>query len=161
MKERSRISTMKIAVSGLVIAIYVVVMYFTQTFAFGQYQIRLATSLYSLSYIYPFLVIPLAISNFLSNTLMGGLGIVDMIGGLFVGLLTSGTVYLIRKLNWNVWLVGLPILLFPGMIVPIWLSWLLHINYLVLLPSVLVGQVIPAILGVLIVKYLKNVLPKI
>jgi hypothetical protein len=152
---------MKIAVSGLVIAIYVVVMYFTQTFAFGQYQIRLATSLYSLSYIYPFLVIPLAISNFLSNTLMGGLGIVDMIGGLFVGLLTSGTVYLIRKLNWNVWLVGLPILLFPGMIVPIWLSWLLHINYLVLLPSVLVGQVIPAILGVLIVKYLKNVLPKI
>jgi uncharacterized membrane protein len=159
MKQNTR--TLKIALSGLVIAIYVVVMYFTQSFAFGQYQIRLATALYSLSYLYPFLVIPLALSNFLSNTIMGGLGIIDMIGGFLVGLLTAGSIYLIKKFNWSEWLVGLPILLFPGLIVPIWLSVLLHINYLVLMPSVLIGQIIPAILGILIVKYLKNVLPKV
>jgi uncharacterized membrane protein len=159
MKQNTR--TLKIALSGLVIAIYVVVMYFTQSFAFGQYQIRLATALYSMSYLYPFLVVPLALSNFLSNTIMGGLGIIDMIGGFLVGLLTAGSIYLIRKFNWSEWLVGLPILLFPGLIVPIWLSVLLHINYLVLMPSVLIGQIIPAILGILIVKYLKNVLPKV
>jgi uncharacterized membrane protein len=159
MKQKTR--TLKIALSGLVIAIYVVVMYFTQSFAFGQYQIRLATALYSMSYLYPFLVVPLALSNFLSNTIMGGLGIIDMIGGFLVGLLTAGSIYLIRKFNWSEWLVGLPILLFPGLIVPIWLSVLLHINYLVLMPSVLIGQIIPAILGILIVKYLKNVLPKV
>jgi uncharacterized membrane protein len=159
MKQNTR--TLKIALSGLVIAIYVVVMYFTQSFAFGQYQIRLATALYSMSYLYPFLVIPLALSNFLSNTIMGGLGIIDMIGGFFVGLLTAGSIYLIRKFNWSEWLVGLPILLFPGLIVPIWLSMLLHISYLVLAPSVLIGQIIPAILGILIVKYLGRVLPKV
>lgn len=159
MKQKTR--TLKIALSGLVIASYVVVMYFTQSFAFGQYQIRLATALYSMSYLYPFLVVPLALSNFLSNTIMGGLGIIDMIGGFLVGLLTAGSIYLIRKFNWSEWLVGLPILLFPGLIVPIWLSVLLHINYLVLMPSVLIGQIIPAILGILIVKYLKNVLPKV
>jgi len=159
MKQNTR--TLKIALSGLVIAIYVVVMYFTQSFAFGQYQIRLATALYSMSYLYPFLVVPLALSNFLSNTIMGGLGIIDMIGGFLVGLLTAGSIYLIKKFNWSEWLVGLPILLFPGLIVPIWLSVLLHINYLVLMPSVLIGQIIPAILGILIVKYLKYVLPKV
>lgn len=152
--------TFKIAVSGLVIALYIIVMYFTQSFAFGQYQIRLATSLYSLSYIYPFLVLPLALSNFLSNTIMGGLGIIDMLGGFLVGLLTAGAVLIIRKLNWNVWLVGLPILLIPGLIVPIWLSFLLHVSYLILAPSVLIGQIVPAIFGVLIAKYLKNAFPK-
>ena len=151
----------RLALSGLVIALYVVVMYLTQSFAFGQYQIRLATALYSLSYIYPFLVVPLALSNFLSNTLLGGLGFPDMIGGFIVGLLTAGSVYLIRKFNWNIWLVALPILLFPGLLVPVWLSWLLGISYWVLMPTVLVGQIIPALIGALLIKKLKKVLPKI
>jgi len=150
----------KLAMSGLVIALYVTVMYVTQNFAFGQFQIRIATALYSLSYLYPFLVLPLAFSNFLSNTLMGGLGILDMVGGLVVGLLTSGSILLIRKLNWNVWLTALPILLFPGLLVPLWLSYLLHIPYFVLAPSVLIGQSVPAVVGALLLKRLGPVLEK-
>ena len=70
-KSLSKIN--KIAISGVVIAIYVVVMYFTQSFAFMQFQIRVATSLYGLSAIFPFLILPMGISNLISNTLMGGL----------------------------------------------------------------------------------------
>ena len=69
--------TMKITISGIIIATYVVVMFLTQSFAFGQYQIRIATSIYALASIYPFLIVPLGLANFMSNTLMGGLGLND------------------------------------------------------------------------------------
>lgn len=161
MKNRDSIhsATKKIAISGVVIALYVAVMYLTQSFAFGQFQIRIATSLYSLSFIYPFLIVPLALSNLLSNTIMGGLGIMDIAGGFIVGLVTSGSIALIRRFKWNEWLVGIPILVFPGLLVPIWLSYLLNVNYLILAPGILVGQIIPAFVGVVIVKRLKNILP--
>ena len=47
--------TKKLTLSGLTIALYIVMMYFTQSFSFGQYQIRLATGLYSLAYHFSFL----------------------------------------------------------------------------------------------------------
>lgn len=149
----------KLTISALVIAIYIVIMYLTQGFAFGQYQIRLATSLYAFSYIYPFLIIPLGISNFLSNTIMGGLGPLDMIGGILVGIITSGLVYLIRKFKLNQWLIVLPIIFVPGLLVPVWLSYLLNAPYKVLAVSLCIGQIIPAVLGAVLVKQLKNILP--
>ncbi|AEF16812.1 protein of unknown function DUF988 [Thermoanaerobacterium xylanolyticum LX-11] len=148
--------TQKLTISGLVIALYLVVMYFTQNFAFGQYQIRIATSIYALSAIFPFLVLPMGLSNMLSNILMGGLGLPDMIGGFFVGILTSYAVYLVRKYRLNDWFISIPIILFPGLIVPIWLSVLLKIPYHILAISITVGQIIPGIVGVLLVKQLKN-----
>ena len=36
----------KLTVSAMVMALYVVVLYFTQSFSFGAYQIRIATALY-------------------------------------------------------------------------------------------------------------------
>lgn len=148
----------KLTVSALVIALYIVLMYATQGFAFGQYQIRIATSLYSLSYIYPFLVLPLGLSNFLSNTIMGGLGPLDMFGGALAGILTSGAVYLIRKFKLNEWLIALPIIIIPGLLVPVWLSYLLKLPYTVLAVSISIGQVLPGIFGVILVKQLKRVL---
>ena len=59
--------TRKLTISALCIALYVVVMMCTQSFAFGQYQIRIATALYALSAIFPFLVLPFGLANFLSN----------------------------------------------------------------------------------------------
>ena len=41
--------TRKLTISALVVALYVVVMTTTRSFAFGQYQVRVATSLYALS----------------------------------------------------------------------------------------------------------------
>lgn len=91
-------NTQKLTISALFIASYLILMYFTQSFSFMQYQIRIATSLYALSAIFPFLILPSGIANFLSNTLFGGLGIMDMLGGLGVGLLTSLSIVAIKKI---------------------------------------------------------------
>lgn len=146
----------KLVLSGLIMALYIVVMYFTQGFAFGAYQIRIATSLYALSGLFPFLILPLGLSNMLSNILMGGFGIIDMLGGLGVGLLTSTIVYLIKRYKFNDWFIAIPIILIPGLIVPIWLSFFLNIPYSVLALSLVIGQIVPGLLGVILVKQLRN-----
>jgi DNA replication protein DnaC len=96
----------KLVVSALVIAIYIVIMITPQSFAFGQYQIRIATALYSLSYIYPFLIVPLGLANLLSNTIMGGLGPFDMFGGMAAGLVTASVVYLVKRFKLNEWIIA-------------------------------------------------------
>jgi uncharacterized membrane protein len=149
-------SLQKLTLSGLDIAMYIVVMYMTQSFAFGQYQIRLATSLYALSAIFPFLIVPMGLSNLLSNLLMGGLGLPDIIGGTIVGITTSSLVYLVRRYRWNDWLIALPIILCPGLLVPIWLSYLIHVPYSILAVSITIGQIIPGVVGVLLVKQLNT-----
>ena len=146
----------KIAISGMVAAAYIAIMLLTQSFAFGQFQIRIATSLYALSALYPFLILPLAVSNLLSNLLMGGLGLPDIIGGGIVGLVTASLTYLVARFRLNDWLIALPIILCPGLMVPIWLSYLIPVPYNVLAVSILVGQVIPAITGVILVKQLRD-----
>ena len=69
------ITTRKLTISAMVVALYIVVLYLTQSVSFGVYQIRIATSLYALAYAFPFLVIPMGIGNLISNFLFGGLGI--------------------------------------------------------------------------------------
>ncbi|HVI39855.1 MAG TPA: QueT transporter family protein [Anaerovoracaceae bacterium] len=154
--EVSRV--MKITISGIVISAYIVVMFLTQTFAFGQYQIRIATSIYALASIYPFLIVPLGLANFMSNTLMGGLGLPDMIGGFIVGIITAFSCFYLRKIS--IYFVAFPILIFPTILVPIWLSYLIHVPYLVLVINIGLGQILPSIIGVFIVKYLEKPLLK-
>ena len=88
MKNLSK--TQKLCFSGAVMAIYIVLMLLTQSFAFGQYQLRVATAVYAVAYLFPFLVVPLGLANLLSNLLMSGLGVFDIVGGGLVGLLTAG-----------------------------------------------------------------------
>ncbi|CAK7017733.1 QueT transporter family protein [Tissierella sp.] len=146
----------KVAISGVSVGLYVILMHLTQGFAFGQYQIRIATSFYALSAIHPFLIVPLAIGNMISNILMGGLGILDALGGFIVGFVTSGAIYLIKKFKLNDWLMAIPIIFGPGLIVPIWLSVILNIPYKVLAASLCIGQIIPGIVGVILFKQLRN-----
>lgn len=156
MKNMSK--TQKMTFSAMVIAIYVVIMFFTQSFAFGAYQIRIATAMYALSYLFPFLVIPLGLSNLLSNMVMGGMGIFDIVGGCIVGIITSGLIVQIRRLNLNKWLMILPIILVPGLVVATWLSYILNMPYSALALSLCIGQITPAICGVILVKALEKVL---
>ena len=136
-----------IACSGMLIALYLVVMQFTQSFAFGEHQMRIATSLYALNYVFPFFVIPSGIANMLSNFLFGGLGHFDWIGGLIVGFITGGGIYLVRKFRLTPLLI-IPIIIFvPGLCVPIWLSIILEIPYHILAVSVCIGQIVPALVG--------------
>lgn len=156
MKNMSK--TQKMTFSAMVVAIYVVIMFFTQSFAFGAYQIRIATAMYALSYLFPFLVIPLGLSNLLSNMVMGGMGIFDIVGGCIVGMVTSGLIVQIRRLNLNKWLMILPIILVPGLGVATWLSYILNMPYSALALSLCIGQITPAICGVILVKALEKVL---
>ncbi len=87
----------KLTFSAMIMALYIVVLYFTQSFSFGAYQIRIATSLYGLSYLFPFLVLPLGFANFIANMLFGGLGLLDMFGGCIVGIVTTAIIVLIRR----------------------------------------------------------------
>ncbi len=148
--------TQKLTISAVSIALYLVVMIATQNFAFGQYQVRIATGLYGLAAIFAFLVVPLALANILSNTLMGGLGPIDMIGGFCVGLLTTGLIVFGKRRGWGNWIVAVAVTLIPGLGVPVWLSMLLHIPYVVLASSLLVGQLISGIAGMLLVNALER-----
>ena len=120
----------RLTCSGMVIAVYIVAMYLTQNISFGQYQMRIATSLYALAAIHPYLILPLGIANFLSNAIFGGIGPLDMIGGFIAGVLTACGCYLLRKIN--ICLVSLPILFIPSLLVSIWLSYLLNVPYFAL-----------------------------
>ncbi|MBQ9299140.1 MAG: QueT transporter family protein [Clostridia bacterium] len=149
--------TQKLAFSGAVIALYIVVMYLTQSFAFGQYQVRIATAIYAVAYLFPFLVIPLGLSNLLANMVMGGLGFFDIVGGGIVGLLTAGCCALLGKKRITHWAVAIPITLIPALGVSLWLSGLLGIPYWALAASLLVGQFISGMAGALLVQALKKI----
>ena len=148
----------KLTVSAMVMALYVVVLYFTQSFSFGAYQIRIATALYELAYLFPFLVLPLGFANFIANFLFGGLGLLDWFGGCFVGIIVTAIIVLIRRKGWSRWLMILPIILVPGLGVPSYLSYLLHVPYSVLATSLCIGQSVPAVCGVVLVNVLQRAL---
>ena len=94
-------STKKLTISAMIVALYIVVLYLTQSVSFGAYQIRIATSLYALAYAFPFLMVPMGVANLISNLLFGGLGPLDMFGGFMIGVITTGLIVLIRKYEMN------------------------------------------------------------
>ena len=148
----------KLTFSAMIMALYIVVLYFTQSFSFGAYQIRIATSLYGLSYLFPFLVLPLGFANFIANFLFGGLGLLDWFGGCFVGIIVTAIIVLIRRKGWSRWLMILPIILVPGLGISSYLSYLLHVPYSVLATSLCIGQSVPAVCGVVLVNVLQRAL---
>lgn len=147
-------TTRKLTISAMVVALYIVLIYVTQGISFGAYQIRIATSLYALAYAFPFLIIPMGIGNLISNFLFGGLGILDMVGGFGVGVLTTSLIVLMRRFGLTAWWAALPIILVPALCVPLWLSPLIGVPYWALVMNLLVGQTIPGIVGATLVKAL-------
>lgn len=145
-------SSRKLIISAMIVASYVVIIYFTQGFSFGPIQVRIANSLYALAYIYPFLSCPLGIANVIANLLCGGLGFIDIIGGGIIGCVTTWIVGNMGKKQWNVWLVIIPIIVIPACGVSLWLSMILQMPYLVLLFCLFIGQIPPALLGVALIK---------
>jgi len=153
--ENIRPQTRKLTFSALIAAAYFVIMFATQGFAFGPYQIRLATAIYALSYPFPFLILPLGLANSLSN-MLGGFGMLDIAGGFLVGIVTAGLVALVRKTGLPKVFVIPPIILAPGLIVPLWLSPLTGYPYWALVASISIGQTVPAILGYILIQALSK-----
>lgn len=148
------ISTRKLTISAMVVALYIVLIYITQGISFGAYQIRIATSLYALAYAFPFLIVLMGIGNLISNFLFGGLGIFDMVGGFGVGILTTGIIVLMRRAGLSAWWAMIPIILVPALCVPLWLSPLIGVPYWALVINLLIGQTIPGVVGATLVKAL-------
>ncbi|WP_127148094.1 QueT transporter family protein [Veillonella sp. VA139] len=153
-------NTQRLTISAISIAMYLALMIGTQGFAFGQYQVRIATALYGLSAIFPFTIPAFTIANFLSNTVMGGFGMVDAIGGAIVGLLTTGLIVLAKRQGLGNWVL-IPIITFvPGLIVPIWLSYFLPVPYWVLVSSLVVGQFVCGVVSYFLINALEKVVYK-
>lgn len=153
-------NTQRLTISAISIAMYLALMISTQGFAFGQYQVRIATALYGLSAIFPFTIPAFTIANFVSNTVMGGFGMVDAIGGAIVGLLTTGLIVLAKRQGLGNWVL-IPIITFvPGLIVPIWLSYFLPVPYWVLVSSLVVGQFVCGVVSYFLINALEKVVYK-
>ena len=146
-------TTQKLVLSAIMMALYIAILFVSQAISFGAVQMRLATALYGLTYIFPFLVVPLSLANAIANS-FGGLGLIDVVGGFCASFLATGSIYLIRKAKLSSWFIILPILLVPSLVVPIWLSALLKLPYVALVINLLLGQLVPAILGVVLVREL-------
>ena len=154
-------SVKKLTVSGIMIATYVNLMYLSQFLSFGQFRIRIADCAYSLCYVYPFLVVPMGLANAMSCLFAGGLGPVDMFGWTLAGTLTAAGVCLIKRLRLGKWLTMVPVIIVPGLSVPIWWSYLLHIPYPVIAFGICLEQIIPALMGVLLLEKLEHKLPRL
>lgn len=153
-------NTQRLTISAISIAMYLALMIGTQGFAFGQYQVRIATALYGLSAIFPFTIPAFSIANFVSNTVMGGFGLVDAIGGAIVGLLTTGLIVLAKRQGLGNWVL-IPIITFvPGLIVPIWLTYFLPVPYWVLVSSLVVGQFVCGVVSYFLINALEKVVYK-
>ena len=148
--------TRKLTMSAVLMAAYLALMYATQGFAFGAYQIRIATAMYGLAYVFPFLTVPFALANMISNLLFGGLGLLDIAGGFCLGIGTAGAIALMARHHVPVWWIMVPIWLIPGLGAPLWLSYLLHIPYGPLAFSVTAGQILPGIISALMVRALRR-----
>jgi len=95
------------------------------------------------------------LANAISNA-AGPMGILDIIGGFVIGIITSGGVYLVRRFNLTMLLVIPIIILAPAFVVPIWLSRILNVPYIVLVVNIAIGQIIPAIVGYLLIRALST-----
>ena len=126
-------TTQKLVLSAIMMALYIAILFVSQAISFGAVQMRLA--------------------NAIANS-FGGLGLIDVVGGFCASFLTTGSIYLIRKAKLSSWFIILPILLVPALVVPIWLSALLKLPYFALVINLLLGQLVPAILGAVLVQEL-------
>jgi len=101
--------------------------------------------------------VPFGLANVISNTVMGGLGLPDIIGGFIVGVVTTGVIVFAKKRGCGNWIIWAAVTFVPGLGVPVWLSALLDIPYLLLASSLLVGQCICGIASVMLVTALERV----
>jgi hypothetical protein len=90
----------------------------------------------------------------------GGFGLIDAVGWAVVGIITSEGVSLVKRIGLSEWFTVIPVICIPSLLAPLWLSPILHLPYVVLTVSISIGQIIPAFMGVFLLKKFKNLLPK-
>ncbi|ODS49782.1 MAG: hypothetical protein A8274_1262 [Halanaerobium sp. 4-GBenrich] len=144
--------TQKIARGAAITALYVVITYFLAPISFGPIQFRAAEALTVLPIIFPEAVPALFLGVILANVI-GGLGMVDIVGGSLVTLLAA---YVTYKNKDNFFAYLSPIL-FNAFLISIYLHLLFDLPYwLNVIQIGLSEAAVVLILGVPLIKYLKK-----
>ena len=130
----------KLTVSGIMMAVYVVMTVIFGVFSYGPIQVRFAAGLYTLAAPMPFLIVPLSLATSIAN-LFGGYGLPDAIGGFVATAAACYGCYLFRNRGL---LVPLAIPLFSAPILAAYLHILFNLPILVTFASIFTGQLIAA-----------------
>lgn len=130
-----------LASNALLAALYAAVALLLPATAFANY--RLTTALYSLAAFNARLIPGLALGNALAGVPQGPL---DVALGALVGLLTS---WLCSRLS--PWAAPLAILIVPTLLVPVWLAVLFSVPYQAVVPVLLRGQLMSAVIAWVVV----------
>jgi uncharacterized membrane protein len=145
-------NTKKIARGAAITALYVVITYFLAPVSFGPIQFRAAEALTVLPILFPEAVPALFLGVLLANVI-GGLGMVDIIGGSLVTLLAAYVTYKNRD---NIFAYLSPIL-FNAFLISIYLRTLFGLPYWLNVVQIGLSEaVVVLILGVPLIKYLKK-----
>jgi uncharacterized membrane protein len=152
MKGDKKMNTKKIARGAAITALYVVITYFLAPVSFGPIQFRAAEALTVLPIIFPEAVPALFLGVLLANVI-GGLGMIDIVGGSLVTLLAAYVTYKNRD---NIFAYLSPIL-FNAFLISIYLHTLFGLPYwLNVIQIGLSEAAVVLILGVPLIKYLKK-----
>lgn len=133
-------------------ALYVVITYFLAPISFGPLQFRAAEALTLLPIIFPEAVPALFLGVLLANVI-GGLGMVDIIGGSLVTLLAAYVTYKYRDSI----IAYLSPIVFNAFLISIYLHLLFSLPYWLTVLQIGVSQtLVIVLLGYPMVKYLKK-----
>ncbi|MFP4198979.1 MAG: QueT transporter family protein [Halanaerobium sp.] len=145
-------NTKKLARGAAITALYVVITYVLAPISFGPIQFRAAEALTVLPILFPEAVPALFLGVLLAN-IIGGLGLVDIIGGSLVTLLAAYVTYKNRD---NIFAYLSPIL-FNAFLISIYLHVLFKLPYWLNVIQIGLSQAaVILILGVPLIKYLKK-----
>jgi len=144
---RTKVITRGAMITGL----YIVITYILAPVSFGPLQFRLAEALTVLPILYPEAVPALFLGVMLAN-IIGGLGMVDIIGGSLVTLLAAAVTY---KFRFS-FIAYLSPIVFNGVLVSLYLSVLFEIPYWITALQITASQaVVVLFFGYPLIKFLR------
>ncbi|HHW91142.1 MAG TPA: QueT transporter family protein [Firmicutes bacterium] len=148
---------LSIARVGVIAALYLVITYFLIPISFGALQLRVAEALTVLPILYPEAVPALFLGVLLANTLLGGLGLVDIVVGSLTTLAAAIITYRFRH---SIIAYLSPIVL-NAFIISIYLHLLAGLPYWLTVLSIGISQTIVVFgLGYPLIWYLKRYVEK-
>ncbi len=142
----------KLSRGAMIAGLYIVITYVLAPVSFGPLQFRAAEALTVLPIIYPEAIPALFVGVFLAN-IIGGLGLVDIIGGSLVTLLAA---YFTYRFRGSILAYLSPVIL-NGILISIYLHILFVLPYwLTALQIALSEAVVVFLIGYPLIRYLKN-----
>ncbi len=146
----------KLTRGAMVVGLYVIITYLLAPISFGPLQFRAAEALTVLPIIYPEAIPALFVAVLLAN-ILGGLGLIDIIGGSLVTLLAAYLTYKFRKS----FLAYLSPIILNGVLISIYLHILFGLPYWLTVIQIAASEaVVVFLIGYPLIKYLKSRLNK-